>query len=92
MSHKSKADRIEAAMDKARRRFVESYCDMPFHYCATGTPIPKEGRLQIDGCEKELRQRYPCEYYKEGQGCTNMRHPKYSREWKLMKRERGYKE
>lgn len=80
MKHYSKKEQMEAM----RRRFVERRCPSPFHWC-NGEVIPLEARLELDGHNKELRRRSPCEYYNIERGCTYIRHPKYSLEWRTLR-------
>lgn len=80
MKHYSKKEQMETM----RRRFIERRCPSPYHWC-NGDVIPIDGRLEMDGHMKELRNRSPCEYYQIDQGCTYVKHPKYSREWKVLR-------
>ena len=83
MTHKSKIEQITSL----RRQFITKRCPSPYHWC-NGEVIPPEGRLEMEGHERDLRNRSPCEYYSIDRGCTYIKHPKFSAEWKHLRRDK----
>ena len=64
-------------LDHVQRHFIENHCEMPCHFCATGEPIPEDGRAYRSIPGIALRKRQPCKHYDVHRGCTHPKHPKH---------------
>lgn len=73
--------RLKTARSQMRYNFIKEHCEMPAHWCATGIPIPEDARAFPADPGVILRRRQPCHHWDHVQGCTNIKHPKYSEAW-----------